>query len=50
MISARAATPTFGNVYVFGDCYCDVDNISAATGGAAPASPHHNGRFSNGPI
>lgn len=49
-ITARAVTPTYDNLYVFGDSYCDVGNIFAATGGAVPAAPYYNGRFSNGPI
>jgi outer membrane lipase/esterase len=49
-IAAVASTPTFGAVYVFGDSYCDVGNIFAATGGAEPPAPYYNGRFSNGPI
>jgi outer membrane lipase/esterase len=48
--AARPATPTYDNLYVFGDSYCDVGNIYAATGGAVPAAPYYNGRFSNGPI
>ena len=47
---ARAATPTYDAIYVFGDSYCDVGNIFIATGGAEPAAPYYNGRFSNGPI
>jgi outer membrane lipase/esterase len=47
---AQAATPTYDNLYVFGDSYCDVGNIFAATGGAVPPKPYYNGRFSNGPI
>jgi phospholipase/lecithinase/hemolysin len=49
-IAARAATPTYDSLYVFGDSYCDVGNIYAATAGAVPAAPYYNGRFSNGPI
>jgi phospholipase/lecithinase/hemolysin len=49
-ITVRASTPTYDNLYVFGDSYCDVGNIHAATGGAVPAAPYYNGRFSNGPI
>jgi phospholipase/lecithinase/hemolysin len=49
-IAVRAATPTYDSLYVFGDSYCDVGNIYAATGGAVPAAPYYNGRFSNGPI
>ena len=48
--SARAATPSYDNLYVFGDSYCDIGNIFTATGGAEPAAPYYNGRFSNGPI
>jgi outer membrane lipase/esterase len=49
-ITARAAMPTYDNLYVFGDSYCDVGNIFAATGGTLPSAPYYNGRFSNGPI
>ncbi len=48
--TAQAATPTYSNLFVFGDSYCDVGNIFAATGGAVPDAPYYNGRFSNGPI
>jgi outer membrane lipase/esterase len=46
----RAATPTYDNLYVFGDSYCDVGNISIATQGAEPGPYYFNGRFSNGPL
>ncbi len=49
-MAAQAATPSYSNLYVFGDSYCDVGNLFAATGGALPAAPYYNGRFSNGPI
>jgi outer membrane lipase/esterase len=49
-IMAWSATPTYDNLYVFGDSYCDVGNIYAATSGAVPPAPYYNGRFSNGPI
>ena len=49
-LTASATTPTYDNIYVFGDSYCDVGNIFVATGGAEPAAPYFNGRFSNGPI
>ena len=49
-MAAQAATPSYDNLYVFGDSYCDVGNIFTATGGAEPAAPYYNGRFSNGPI
>jgi phospholipase/lecithinase/hemolysin len=48
--AAQAVTASYDALYVFGDSYCDVGNIFAATGGAEPASPYYNGRFSNGPI
>jgi phospholipase/lecithinase/hemolysin len=46
----QAATPSYDAIYVFGDSYCDVGNIFIATGGAEPAAPYYNGRWSNGPI
>lgn len=49
-LSAAAQRPTYSNLYVFGDSYSDVGNIYLATGGAQPAAPYANGRFSNGPI
>ena len=50
-IAARAASPGYDAIYVFGDSYCDVGNIYAATGGKIPLSPpYFEGRFSNGPI
>ena len=49
-IAAQAAKPIYDHLYVFGDSYCDVGNIYAATGGAEPPAPYYNGRFSNGPI
>jgi phospholipase/lecithinase/hemolysin len=45
-----ATTSTYDAIYVFGDSYCDVGNLFLATGGAEPAAPYYNGRFSNGPI
>src|SRR5277367_4564675 len=48
--SARAVTASYDALYVFGDSYCDIGNIFTATGGAEPAAPYYNGRFSNGPI
>lgn len=48
--AALASTPAYDKLYVFGDSYCDVGNIFAATHGALPAAPYYNGRFSNGPI
>ena len=49
-MNAQAETPKYDALYVFGDSYCDVGNIFVATGGAEPAAPYYNGRFSNGPI
>ncbi len=49
-LAARAATPSYDKLCVFGDSYCDVGNLFVATGGAEPAPPYYNGRFSNGPI
>ena len=49
-IAAHAAANSFDAIYVFGDSYSDVGNIFLATGGAKPAAPYYNGRFSNGPI
>ncbi len=48
--AAYASTPTFDNLYVFGDSYCDVGNLYAATGNTYPPSPYYQGRFSDGPI
>jgi outer membrane lipase/esterase len=49
-VIAQAAVPTYSNLYVFGDSYCDVGNLFAASGGTEPPPPYYNGRFSNGPI
>lgn len=49
-ITARAITPTYDSLFVFGDSYCDVGNLYIADGGVFPAAPYYNGRFSNGPI
>src|ERR1700756_1299738 len=49
-IVAPAAASSFDAIYVFGDSYSDVGNISIATGGAIPGPLYYNGRFSNGPI
>lgn len=49
-IAAQAATPIYDNLIVFGDSYCDVGNLYIATGGAEPAPPYYDMRFSNGPL
>ena len=36
--SALAAIPTYDALVVFGDSYCDVGNLYAATGGAEAAA------------
>jgi phospholipase/lecithinase/hemolysin len=51
LLSLHASTASpYDAIYVFGDSYCDVGNISLATGGAIPGPLYYNGRFSNGPI
>jgi len=41
----------YTGIVAFGDSLSDTGNISALTGGLAPASPpYDNGRFSNGPL
>jgi phospholipase/lecithinase/hemolysin len=49
-LAAHAATPTFDALYVFGDSYCDVGNLYAATGNTYPPVPYYMGRFSDGPL
>ena len=49
-LEGRTASPAYDNLYVFGDSYCDVGNLFAATRGAVPSAPYYNGRFSNGLI
>lgn len=49
-IAARAASPGYDAIYAFGDSYCDVGNIYAATDFTYPPAPYFEGRFSNGPI
>ena len=49
-MTAQAATSSYDSLYVFGDSYCDVGNLFTATGGAEPAAPYYDGRFSNGPL
>jgi phospholipase/lecithinase/hemolysin len=46
----HATNPQFTAIYVFGDSYCDVGNLSLATGGEFPGPLYYNGRFSNGPV
>jgi len=49
-VAANATAPVYDAIYVFGDSYCDVGNIFILTGGAKPAAPYFNGRFSDGPL
>jgi outer membrane lipase/esterase len=49
-MSSHAATPSYEALYVFGDSYCDVGNLFAATGDTYPPPPYYMGRFSDGPI
>jgi phospholipase/lecithinase/hemolysin len=49
-LTAQAAAPVYDNLYVFGDSYCDVGNLFAATGDTYPPAPYYRGRFSDGPI
>ncbi|MGA9865285.1 MAG: SGNH/GDSL hydrolase family protein [Acetobacteraceae bacterium] len=44
------AAHAYSALYVFGDSLSDVGNVFVGTGGAEPASPYFDGRFSNGPI
>ncbi|PZR00484.1 MAG: hypothetical protein DI533_07930 [Cereibacter sphaeroides] len=45
-----ASTGGYSSIVIFGDSLSDTGNLYAATGGAIPAAPYVNGRFSNGPI
>jgi hypothetical protein len=48
--ATQPALTKYDALITFGDSYCDVGNLFVATGGAEPAAPYYNGRFSNGPI
>jgi phospholipase/lecithinase/hemolysin len=48
--SLAAHAGPFSNLYIFGDSLSDTGNIFTLTGGATPASPYFNGRFSDGPV
>jgi len=47
--AGSASATAYSNMYVFGDSLSDTGNVFALTGGAYPAAPYSNGRFSNGP-
>jgi phospholipase/lecithinase/hemolysin len=48
--AGAAQASSFSNLVVFGDSLTDTGNVFIATGGAVPAAPYFNGRFSNGPV
>lgn len=48
--SLAAQANTYSNLFIFGDSLSDTGNIFTVTGGATPASPYFNGRFSDGPV
>lgn len=50
LVASFGAQATYSNVYFFGDSLSDTGNVYTASGGAVPASPYYNGRFSNGPL
>lgn len=51
MLTAPAlAAPLYSGLYVFGDSLSDNGNLYGLTGGAMPAEPYWDGRFSNGPV
>lgn len=49
-MAATARAAPFTGIYAFGDSLSDVGNVYAATGGAKPAAPYSNGRFTNGNV
>ncbi len=48
--ASTANAQSYGRLVVFGDSLTDNGNLFAVTGGAAPAAPFVNGRFSTGPV
>jgi phospholipase/lecithinase/hemolysin len=46
--SAVANAASYTSITFFGDSLSDTGNVFLATGGAVPAAPYFNGRFSNG--
>lgn len=54
LVAGLAAVSTsasaFDKIWVFGDSLSDTGNVFAATGGANPAAPYWQGRYSNGPV
>jgi len=49
-LAAAGGAQAYSNAYYFGDSLSDTGNIFAVTGGATPAAPYFNGRFSDGPV
>jgi thermolabile hemolysin len=49
LLSATASTQA-ARLFAFGDSLTDTGNVYAATGGANPAAPYWQGRYSNGPV
>jgi phospholipase/lecithinase/hemolysin len=49
-LAFTAPAQAYSNAYYFGDSLSDTGNVFAATGGAVPAAPYFNGRFSDGPV
>lgn len=49
-LTAAGGAQAYSNAYFFGDSLSDTGNIFTLTGGATPAAPYFNGRFSNGPV
>lgn len=49
ILSANGAY-AYDQVVVFGDSLSDNGNLAQKFGGAVPAAPYDNGRFSNGPV
>jgi outer membrane lipase/esterase len=51
-LTSAQASPSFSNLFIFGDSLADTGNLSLLTGGAVPGNtqPYDNGRFSNGPL
>ena len=47
---STAGAQDYNRLVVFGDSLSDNGNLFAVTGGAAPAAPFVNGRFSTGPV
>ena len=48
--TALSLSERFSSFTIFGDSLSDMGNVFNFTGGANPAPPYVNGRFSNGPV